>query len=214
MSVATGTRILILAAFVSVLHPASARAEWQFTPFLGYTFGGATNIVDFGLVNDQQTQDDTRLNFGGSVRWLGKWPVGLEAYYVHTPGFFDAPQELLSQPRLLTSGTYAVMGNLVVATPASWNRYGLRPSLSGGIGVIHAAASDQLDVLSWNLNLLGMNLGASAVGFLSEHVGVRFDLRFFQNLTGSPDDLELPVTLGQPVRLHYWTASVGVVLKK
>jgi hypothetical protein len=136
-------------------------------------------------------------------------------YYVHTPGFFDSKQFNISLPRILRSRTYAVMGNVVLATPRAWNRYGLRPTLSGGIGLMHAFAEDQNRVFPFRVNLLGMNLGGGAVGFLSDNVGVRFDLRYFRNIKGvSQEDLEVPVTLGEPVRLRYWTIGLGMVIKK
>ena len=106
------------------------------------------------------------------------------------------------------------MGNAVLTTPRSWNRYGLRPLLSGGIGLMHAAAEDQLDVFAYSLNLWGVNLGGGAVGFLSDRVGVRFDLRYFQNISSVPDEDLSRLTLGDPLRLRYWTASFGVVFRK
>ena len=67
---------------------------------------------------------------------------------------------------------------------------------------------------AYRLNLWGVNLGGGAVGFLSDRVGVRFDLRYFQNISSVPDeDLSL-LTLGDPLRLRYWTASFGVVFRK
>jgi hypothetical protein len=163
----------------------------------------------------QPHQDDTRFNFGGAVRLIGEWPVGLEAYYVHTPGFFGAPTVNIDLPRIVESRTYALMGNVVLTTPLSWNRYGLRPSLSGGIGLMHASASDQLQIFPYRFNLLGMNIGGGAVGFVSDHVGVRFDLRYFRNIKGvALDELEFPVTVGDPLRLRYWTIGFGVVFKK
>ena len=106
------------------------------------------------------------------------------------------------------------MGNAVLTTPRSWNRYGLRPTLSGGIGLLHAAAEDQLDLLGYSLNLWGVNIGGGAVGFLSDHVGVRVDLRYFQNISSVPEEDLGRLTLGDPLRLRYWTASFGVVFKK
>jgi hypothetical protein len=208
-------RISRLAACIVLLLPGSAHAEWQFTPFLGYTFNGSTNLIDFGLVNNQTANDEPHIDFGGSVSLLGGGPIGLEAYYVHTPGFFDARQIDITQPRVTDSRTYAVMGNVVLATPRAWNNYGLRPAISGGIGLIHAASVDERDLFPFALNLWGMNLGGGAVGFLSDRVGVRFDLRYFRTLRGvAQEDLEVPVTLGQPVRLSYWTATFGIVFKK
>ena len=102
------------------------------------------------------------------------------------------------------------MGNVVLTTPRSWNEYGLRPFVSGGIGLLHAStATDALDVLPVNTNLLGYNVGGGAVGFLNDRVGLRFDLRYFSNLKPS-DDTENAI--GR-VHLSYWTGSVGVVLK-
>ena len=212
-----GFRLLVLSAFLLLTFPPTARAEWQFTPFIGYTFKATSTFVDFDIDENRVATDQTRLNFGGAVRLIGESPFGVEAYYVHTPGFFDPkPQFNIVLPRVLESRTYAVMGNVVLATPRSWNRYGLRPAISGGIGLMHASEEDQLQVIRYRVNLLGMNVGGGAVGFLSDHVGVRFDLRYFRNIKGVPqEDLEdFPVTAGQPVRLRYWTIAFGVVIKK
>jgi hypothetical protein len=212
--VRTLPRVVFLSAVLFLLFPGAAAAEWQFTPFVGYTFKGSTTFVDFDLDEDNVATDDTRISLGGAVRLIGSSPLGLEAYYVHTPGFFDTRQFNIALPRIVASRTYAVMGNIVLATPLNWNRYGLRPSLSGGIGLMHASADDQLQILPYRLNLIGMNLGGGAVGFLSDRIGVRFDLRYFRNIKGIPlEDLEFPVTAGQPVRLRYWTIGFGVVVK-
>lgn len=211
----TRLRVLTLAAALFFLFPAIARAEWQFTPFLGYTFNGSTTLLDFGRIANQTANDEPHVDFGGSVRLLGPGPIGVEGYYLHTPGFFDAKQFDINLPRILDSRTYAVMGNMVLTTPRAWNRYGLRPAISGGIGLIHAAARDERNVFPFTLNLWGMNVGGGAVGFLSDRVGLRFDLRYFRNIKGiALEDLEVPVTFGEPLRLSYWSATVGIVIKR
>jgi hypothetical protein len=191
-----------------------AHAEWQFTPFLGYTFNGSTTLIDFGLVNNQTANDEPHIDFGGSVALLGAGPIGIEGYFVHTPNFFESKQFNIFLPRTLGSRTYSMMGNVVLTIPRSWNRYGLRPMLSGGAGLIHAAVEDQGAVLGYRLNLWGVNVGGGAVGYLSDRVGVRFDLRYFQNISGVPDEQLPALTLGAPLRLRYWTATFGVVFKK
>ena len=203
-----------LAAGILLLCPVAARAEWQFTPFLGYSFNGSTNLLDFGLLTNQTANDEPHLNYGGSVRLIGAGIVGVEAHFVDTPGFFESNQFNIALPFITESRTYALMGNAVLTTPRSWNRYGLRPSLSGGIGLMHAAAQDQLGVSAYSLNLWGMNVGGGAVGLLSDRVGLRFDLRHFRNISSAPAEELTLVTLGRPVRLHYWTASFGVVFTK
>ena len=207
-------RIAGLCACIVLLLPARAHAEWQFTPFLGYSFNGTTTLIDFGLLNNETANDEPHLNFGGSVSLLGDGPFGLEALYVDTPNVFESKQFNIVLPRTLSSRTYAVMGNAVLTIPRSWNRYGLRPLLSGGIGLMHAAAEDQLDVLAYRLNLWGVNVGGGAVGFLSDRVGIRFDLRYFQNISTVPEEELSILTFGDPLRLRYWTASFGVVFKK
>jgi len=206
-------RVLALTAILFAI-PARAHAEWQFTPFVGYTFRATSTFIDFDLREDRQATDETRFDFGGSVRLIGDSPLGVEAYYIHTPGFFDAKQFDFNQARVLESRTYAFMGNLVLSTPRHWNRYGLRPSLSGGIGLMHASLDDGLQLFPYHQNLLGMNIGGGAVGMLSDRIGVRFDFRYFRNIKGvSAEDLEFPVTAGESVRLRYWTLGFGLVIK-
>jgi hypothetical protein len=202
-------QVLALTGFLVLAMPEPSAAEWQFTPFVGYTFKGATTLFDFEAGAEQ-----THWHFGGAVTLLGDSPFGVEAYFVRTPGFFENDNVVCAIETCVTaSRTYAVMGNAVLAMPRSWNRYGLRPSLSGGLGLIHASLSRAQDPLPIDLNLLGMNLGGGATGFLSDRIGVRFDLRYFRNVQGpDEDELEFPVGI-PPIRLRYWTFSAGVVVK-
>jgi hypothetical protein len=196
-----------------LLHSAFAwpcAAEWQFTPFVGYTWNGATTLVDW-----ENAVDDTHWNFGGAVTVLGEAPLGVEAYYVRTPGFFQSDQTALvvgaADPT--ASRTYAFMGNVVLATPRSWNPYGLRPFVSGGLGRIHASYEER--IVPAKVDVLGMNIGGGAVGFLNDRVGLRFDLRYFRNVRGvGEDDIDrAPTIRGETVRIRYWTTSLGVVIR-
>lgn len=183
--------------------PATAGAEWQLTPFLGLTFKGNTTLIDH-----EQGADKVHWTFGGTVALMGAGPVGVEGVVAYTPGFFQ--QDITPIVDIVDSRTLAIMGNVVLTTPRSWNEYGLRPFVSGGIGLLHATATDAFEFTPVNTSLLGYNIGGGAIGFLNDRVGLRFDLRYFSNLKPS-DDPELSVT-GR-VHLSYWTGSVGVVLK-
>lgn len=205
----TGPRVLALAAFFSFASPAPSAAEWQFAPFVGYTFKGATTIID-----TEQAVAKRHWHFGGAVTLLGEGPVGVEAYLSRTPGLFLNDEFDCALETCVTSTrSYAVMGNAVLTTPRRWNQYGLRPYVSGGLGLMHASRTDAQDVFRVDLNLLGMNIGGGAVGFLSDRVGLRFDLRYFRKIEG-PDEqtLDPPVSIG-PIRLRYWNISLGVVFK-
>ena len=144
---------------------------------------------------------------------IGDGPVGVEGLVVYTPGFFqqDNPPSIdgLPAPDVVDSRALAIMGNVVLTTPRRWNEYGLRPYVSGGIGLLHASAMDALEFLPVDANLLGYNIGGGAVGFLTDRTGLRFDLRYFSNL--KPSD-EPQIAIGR-VQLSYWTASVGVVFR-
>jgi hypothetical protein len=197
--------------FFSLAVPPPCAAEWQFVPFIGYTFKGATTLVELEFGSRE-----THWNFGGSVTLIGDSPFGVEAYFVRTPGFFQSEKTVCNVAVTCITGsrTYAFMGNAVLATPRRWNRYGLRPFVSGGIGLLHASRSDTLDIIPINdLDLLGMNIGGGAVGMVTERVGIRFDLRYLRKIEG-PDEatIDPPVAFG-PIRLRYWTTSFGVVFK-
>ena len=200
-------RVLALASLLALTTPIPAVADWLFTPFVGYTFQGSTTIVDSEMAAEKR-----HWHFGGAVTLLGDGPFGVEGYFVRTPGFFFNDEFSCNIDTCVTSArTYAVMGNAVLAMPRQWNRYGLRPFVSGGIGLMHASRTDTQNVLPVDLNLTGMNLGGGAIGLLSDRVGLRFDLRYFRKIEG-PDEQTLtpPVSIG-PIRLRYWTLSLGVV---
>jgi hypothetical protein len=199
------SRILILCALLLAV-PRPAAAEWQFAPFFGWTFKGHTSITDLEFATD-----DTHRSFGIAVTWLGRGPVGFEGYAVYVPGFFNDSKLHDDDDIVTSSRSYALMGNLVVTTPRSWNEYGLRPYVSGGFGLLRAEQTDVLGALPVSKSLPGANIGGGAVGFLSNRTGLRFDLRFFTTLR-TTEDTE-GVTFGARTHLRYWTASVGLVLR-
>jgi hypothetical protein len=205
----TVLRALVVAGVLVVCTPTPGRAEWQFAPFLGYTFRGATTLVDL-----EDATGDRHWHLGGAARLLGDGPVGIEGLFIYTPRFFQRPEDAPIDARVTSSRTYALMGNAVLTTPRRWTQYGLRPYVSGGVGLLHASANDLQDNLPFDLNLVGMNVGGGAVGFITDRVGLRFDLRYLRKIHGpNPDDLEIPPTFFEPIRLRYWTGSIGIVFR-
>jgi hypothetical protein len=63
-------------------------------------------------------------------------------------------------------------------------------------------------VLDTNSNLLALDVGGGAIGFLSPRAGVRFDLRHFKNLSNDRTAVAFGTT-----RLSYWRLSIGLVLR-
>jgi hypothetical protein len=203
------TRILILLGILIAGVPDVAHADWLLTPFLGLTFQGQTTLLD-----NESAVGKAHWNFGGSVSLVGAGPIGVEGLIDYTPGFFqqDNPPAIGGVPAVdvIASRSLAIMGNVLLTTPRQWSEYGLRPFVSGGIGLLRASAKDSFDLLPVNTNLLGYNIGGGAVGFLTERTGLRFDLRYFSNL--KPSDTPEAIAIGR-VQLSYWDASVGVVFR-
>jgi len=199
--------VFVLAIVLGTVRPAAA--DWLFTPFVGLTFKGGTTLFQI-----EDGAKRTHWNFGGSATLLGRGPLGAEALFVYTPGFFSgSPPGLVAPPgsaSVESSSSYALMGNVVLAAPRSWNEYGLRPSVSGGFGLLHATLIDSFfNVGTFKRDMAGFNVGGGAVGFVTDRTGLRFDLRYFRNLQNT-EDLKSPT--GQR-ELHYWTTSIGVVFK-
>ena len=199
----TSCRVLAILGFVFLGTPAIASADWHIAPFLGLTFKGDTTLID-----SEQAARKVHWNFGASITYIGGGPVGVEGLVSYTPGFFQQDNPPLGVD-VVESRSLAIMGNVVLTTPRSWNEYGLRPFVSGGVGLLRATATDSPEIFPVNSNLLGYNIGGGAVGFLSDRVGLRFDLRYFRNLKSSEDTEN---AIG-PVHLSYWNATVGVVFK-
>lgn len=195
------SKVLALCGLLTAASSAPVSASWHFAPFVGMTFLGDTSIVDLDDAVRQR-----HWNLGGAVTFVGGWPVALEAIFVYVPGLFERGES----QTITASRSIALMGNVVLTTPRVWNEYGLRPFVSGGLGLLHAAHNDP--ALPVRANLLAYNVGGGAVGFLTDRVGLRFDLRYYSNLRRSEEPSLVPPTIGR-VRLHYWTGTVGVVFR-
>jgi hypothetical protein len=192
---------LTLAAALIVLSPAPAAADWLFTPFIGLRFAGETTYVDF--------EDAAGLRkpiLGGAAAWIAPRGLGVEADLALIPGFFqrdDAPVPLVLSSQVLT-----VMGNFVATVPRRWAEYSLRPYVSAGAVLMRTRIDDTSGPLVRS-RVLGMNVGGGAMGFLTPRVGLRWDLRYFRNLSEEEDPGS---TIGD-THLSFWRIKMGVVVR-
>jgi outer membrane protein with beta-barrel domain len=191
-------RIAAFALAVCALA-APVSADWHFTPLVGLTFLGNSTVLEAAK------RPSHKWNFGGAVGKIGAGPLGFEGFFVYTPNFLERSGVAVSSSR-----SFALMGNLILATPLHWNEYGLRPFVSGGAGVLHVHQQDAANIFPVNSYFFAYDVGGGATGFLTDNTGLRFDVRFFS--TFKSEDL-FGIAFGQ-ARLHYWTATVGVVLKR
>ena len=192
-----------LAIALWVLAPEPASAEWQVRPFIGFTFGGSTTFVD--LEKAIGTKNPVIGVAGG---WVGEI-VGFEADFGRAPGFFQAG-EPPADVDLRTSAVTTLTGNVVIALPARMAGYGLRPYFSGGAGLMHIDTVTQLQAFDIHRTLPALSLGGGVTGFLSNSVGLSWDVRRLNTLRGEGETLG--TSLGRE-QLSFWRATMAVALR-
>lgn len=191
-------RVLVLAGLAGLM-PAVAHAEWQLKPFGGVTFGGDTTL----LIDLDLQQGKPKVNLGISALKLGEI-FGIEGDVATTAGFFSRnPTNLVLRSHVAT-----VTGNLVVAMPKRIAQYGLRPYAVVGAGSMHVGEYDNFSALPYSNWLPAWNVGGGATGFLSDFVGVNWDVRRFQTLGGG----NTATGIGAE-KLSFWRATMGFTFR-
>ena len=193
-------RSLLFAALLLCAGGAEARADFLITPFIGSAFGGNTTLLDL----DIGAASSKHWTFGGSAAWLSDQVLGVEAEFAMVPGFFERSEGtgLITGSRVTT-----LTGNVLVAMPLSVSRESLRPYLTGGLGLIRATAEDLIG-LNESGDWLGLQVGAGAIGLITERAGVRFDLRHARSLSR-----DTTLRGDRTSKLSFWRATVGVTLR-
>jgi len=186
-----------LLAFLFVLVAArSSSAEWQVKPFFGLSFGSSATFA----LNEEI--DDPKVILGVSTMWLGEI-VGLEADFSLAPGFLGDPSPLVLSSRLTT-----LTGNVVIALPKRLAQYSLRPYFVGGGGLVRVRQEDTVDALPVASTLAALDIGGGVTGFLSDRVGLNWEIRRFRSLGGSARGISIG-----PERVSFWRASMALALR-
>ena len=186
------TRLIFLAAIAVVAAPAIARADTYLSPFAGVNFGNNSG--------------NGRLNVGADVGWMGAGIIGVEADFGYAPSFFG------NQGTFGSNSVTSVMGNLIVGVPAGGTRgIGVRPYAALGAGLLRTRVDGTTSASpSISNNDVGMSAGAGVMGYFSNHVGIRGDVRYFRNLTDHSTTNNTNIDFGG---FHFWRASLGIVLR-
>jgi opacity protein-like surface antigen len=185
---------ITLAALGLLLLPASARADWLFTPNIGTTFGGAADGRE-------------HLTYGASIGWMGAGIVGWEADFQFTPEFFE-PNDT-DVDFFGSSNVFTVMGNVIVGIPVGGQSGGgIRPFFVAGVGLIQQN-TDSDEAFDIDSNEFGFNLGGGLMGFFNDNVGLRGDIRYVRSFEEADDNL-VDIGIGD---FDFWRANVGVVFR-
>jgi hypothetical protein len=193
-------RLSLPALALLLLLPSSASAEWQIRPFLGVTFGGGTTFVD-----SERAAGLPKLAFGVNGVLLGE-NIGIEGDFGRTPGFFQSGDQHL----VLGSSATTLTGNIVIALPRHLTQYTLRPYFVVGVGLMHARIDHQLGALNVANTLPAIDAGGGATGFLTDRVGLSWELRYFRSVSGKTELRGLSVAAEQ---LSFWRANMALAIR-
>lgn len=198
------TRLLTaaLVGWMLVAAAAPAAADIFVSPFFGLKFKGDTNELDF---NNDVGARDTKMAVGISGVVVMDKGLGIELELAHQPRFFERTVNNL----VTDSGVTTISGNVMLAAPISITRESLRPYVVGGLGWMHASASNGIGFLEFNNDFLGLSLGVGAVGFIGDVTGLRFDLRYLKSISSG----DISDVSGDRARLSFWRATIGVVFR-
>jgi hypothetical protein len=185
--------LILASAAAVVLAPIQARADGFVTPWVGSAFGSS-------IQNGQAT-------LGVSAGGMGAGIIGGEADFGWSPSFFGTKSDFGSNTVM------DLMGNLIVGIPIGGTHGGgVRPYVVGGLGLIRSQIDGgTLGNISSSNNMFGWDAGAGVMGYFNQHVGLRGDVRYLR----ATSDLKSGITsldLGGS-QLHFWRASIGVVLR-
>jgi len=192
-------RLVVLVAILSVVAPATARADWLLIPYAGVRFGGSTGLLDLDEGAGQRSYA-----LGLSMARLGTGVLGVEADVGHTPRFFQRSGQ--AAPRITSSSVTTIGGHLLLTLPLSVTRESLRPYALVGVAWLRARSADLINEFPIDSGMPSVTLGAGAMGYFSDDTGVRFDLRLHRSLGEGDDELVRP---GH--RLRFWRGTVGLI---
>jgi Outer membrane protein beta-barrel domain len=194
-------RVLQLVVAVACLAPVPVAADWIVSPYLGARFGGSSTFLVGG-----EAVERSKFTFGASAGVLTDGVFGVEADLAFIPGFFRRFEGFVTQSNRVVT----LMGNVIVAVPLHVTQYGLRPYAVGGVGLMQARGQADLlgDVIS--SDLFAMNFGGGAIGPISPRSSLRFDLRYFRNLSG---DADAATTANDGLELNFWRGTVGLTFR-
>lgn len=175
--------------------------ERQIRPFLGATFSGDTTFVD-----SENAAGKVHTTIGVNVAWLGEI-VGVDVDLARTYGFFQSDRPV---PLVVGSSVTTLTGNVILAAPGRKTEYGLRPYLAGGAGLMRVRIDHPFGVLPVAKTMPTLDVGGGVTGFLTNRVGVCWELRYFNSLSRTTE--EKGVSFGGE-QLSFWRASMALAIR-
>jgi hypothetical protein len=191
-------RTMLAASLMTVVIPSAARADWIATPFVGPAFG----IGTIGGGGPQTA--GAKLTYGGAFGVLGPGAIGFEVDFGRSPTFVSNPPPCevctLALFRYAQTTVTTVMGSALIAPWPPSAR--VRPYGVVGAGLIRSANIGGLVG-----HAPGLTVGGGVFARLTEHAGVRAELRYVKGLR---DDNQGGIA-GD--KLSFWRNSMGLAFQ-
>jgi len=203
---------LLSAAVVTaacVAAPRSASADWTITPFVGWNSGGSADVSGANSSTVTSTFDH-KVDYGVSLTGMGAGVIGGEIDFGYSPNFFANTSGSNGVQFASSSNVTTLTGNLIVGVPVGGHGAQIRPYAVGGVGLIRSNVQDAAGLFAVNTkNDFGFDVGGGVMGFFTQNVGLRGDVRYFRGFRGTSDN-----TVGLGVsNFNYWRTSIGVSFK-
>jgi hypothetical protein len=141
---------------------------------------------------------------------MGAGIFGWEADLAYTPEFFEGDDDEIDF--VDNSNVTTAMFNAIIGAPVGGQfGPGFRPYFSGGIGMLSREVQGEDDLFDVNSNEWGFNLGGGAMGFATDHVGFRGDLRYIRSFEDLEADDSTPFF--DAGSFDYWRGTAGITFR-
>jgi opacity protein-like surface antigen len=168
-----GFAVLLAAGLLASAAP--ARADGFISPTIGVNFGGSAG-GNLRTATNNAVSDGSKINYGVAAGWMGAGIIGVEEDFQWSPDFFGHGGTV-DNSRVITA-----MTNLILGIPVGGQHgVGIRPYGSLGVGWIGQQINNVTGVGNFSENDFGWDVGAGLMGYFADHVGLRFDYRYFRN---------------------------------
>jgi len=193
----------------TAIAPRPASADWVITPFVGWNAGGSAD-VNGSNGNTTTSKFEHKVDYGVSAAAMGKGAVGFEVDFGYSPNFFETGTANNGFQFTNDSNVTTLTGNVIVGVPVGGHGGSVRPYAVGGVGLVRSNVGDAAGLFDITTkNDFGFDVGAGVMGFFSQNVGLRGDVRYFRGFNGSTDNV---TGLGLS-NFSFWRTSVGVSFK-
>ena len=190
-----------IAALALAIAPSAAWADGYFVPFIGANFGG-----DVGRPLSETVNDRNRFSWGFGVGGMAGGIFGAEFDFGYTNNFYASNGTVVTKSNLITA-----MPALVIGIPiGGQSGGGVRPYFLAGAGLLRRDVD--FNTVDFGLEQrLRVQLGGGVMGYFSDHVGLRGDLRYFRNFKA--DDIDLSGVDIERGTFNFGRASLGVLFR-